>query len=75
MFTLPIAAFFIAQYIYREADQPDNYGAAAAVLVTNSIVAAYCIKAYRDDRDENSDDDNKNDADRPRVGAFKQRTD
>lgn len=54
--------------------EPDNYAGAAAILMTNVIVAAYCVHAYRQDQHETMDGD-ENDADRPRVGIYKQRTD
>jgi hypothetical protein len=80
MFTLPVAAFYSAQYVFREKSQPDNWAGAAAILVTNLIVAAYCVAAFREKDDDCNDTDNdglqrNKDADAPRVGVFKQRTD
>jgi len=74
MFTLPLIAFFLAQYYFREKAEPDSYAAAAAVLAVNVVVAGYCIKAFREDREE-EDHEKTGDADGPRVGAFKERTD
>lgn len=51
--------------------EPDNYAAAAVVLAVNIAVAGYCIKAFNEDREE----EKGKDADGPRVGVFKQRTD
>lgn len=75
MFTIPILTFFVAQYVFREKEQPENYAGAAAVLAVNLVIAGYCVKAFREDRQEQDDDDNQNDAAGPRVGVFKQRTD
>ena len=72
MFTLPIISFFIAQHIFREKESADSWAGAAAILMTNVIVASYCYSAYVEDRDLKEED---NDARGPRVGAFKQRTD
>jgi hypothetical protein len=70
MFTLPIIAFFVSLHVFRDKAEPDNWAGGVAVLVTNLIVGTYCYKAYQEDRDEKD-----NDADRPRVGIYKQRTD
>lgn len=74
MFTLPILTFYLAKMYFANYPEPDNYAGAAAILMTNVIVAAYCVHAYRQDQHETMDGD-ENDADRPRVGIYKQRTD
>lgn len=74
MFTLPIIAFYLAQFLFRNKDYPDNWAAAAAIIVTNLVVAGYCISAFMEPDDTISEKD-KNDDDTPRVGIFKQRTD
>jgi VMA21-like domain len=74
MFTLPIIAFFIAQYIFQHKRHPDNWAAGAAILVTNLVIAGYCVSAFTEE-DDTKLEKNKNDDDGPRVGIFKQRTD
>lgn len=73
MFTLPIVTYFVALHIFREQKNADNWAGGAAILVTNLIVGGYCYSAYVEDLAENKDKDN--DASRPRVGIYKQRTD
>ena len=71
MFTLPVLTFFVAQYIFSDKQNPDNWAGAAAILMTNVIVGAYCYVAYVEDRELQQD----NDANQPRVGIYKQRVD
>jgi VMA21-like domain len=73
MFTLPIIAFYLAQYLFRHADYPDNWAAAAAIITTNVVVTGYCISAFLEPDDAKSDKDKNDNV--PRVGIFKQRTD
>jgi VMA21-like domain len=73
MFTLPILFFFVARHVFRDKAEPDNWAGGAAILVTNLIVAGYCVAAFSEEDEEAQK--NKNDADGPRVGVFKQRTD
>jgi VMA21-like domain len=77
MFTLPIIAFFVAQYIFRHKAEPDNWAGGAAIIVTNLVVAGYCVAAFLETDEETSKGDKHSakDADAPRVGIFKQRTD
>jgi VMA21-like domain len=72
MFTIPILTFYVAQYIFREKKGSENYAGAAAIVAVNLIIAGYCVKAFREDRDENKND---NEEAGPRVGFYKQRTD
>jgi hypothetical protein len=74
MFTLPIAAYFIALHVFHNKLHPDNWAAAAAIIVTNVIVGTYCYQAYIEDEDEKSNTP-QDDADGPRVGIYKHRTD
>jgi hypothetical protein len=76
MFTLPVATFFVVQYLaaWRRLSSPDNWAGGAAILVTNFIVAAYCYAAYKEDLDDGTKMD-RNDASAPRVGIYKQRVD
>lgn len=80
MFTLPIVVFYLTRhYFFAHKAQPDSWAGGAAILITNAIVAGYCIAAFSeadDDETKNSDHDrNENDVDGPRVGVFKKRTD
>lgn len=74
MFTLPVITFFVAQYVFRAKQQPDNWAGGAAIIMTNLIVGSYCYMAYLEDN-EQSNKDGDNDADRPRVGIYKRRVD
>lgn len=86
MATLPIASFFLTRYLYLStntttmtssiASNPDTWAGGVAILVTNIIIAAYCISAFlgkeiNDDEQNNSSKDKEG----PRVGIYKQRTD
>lgn len=72
MFTLPIAAFYLTrQLVVSSTANPDNYAAAAAIIVTNLIVMGYCISAFMEDQEEQKEAV-------PAVGVFrrkKERTD
>lgn len=72
MFTLPVLTFFIAEYVFSDKKEPDNWAAGAAIIMTNIIVGTYCYMAYKEDSDQQKDN---NDADQPRVGIYKQRVD
>ena len=71
MFTFPIIAFYIGLWVFKEKEQPDNWGAGLAIIVTNLVIAGYCYSAFSEEDDEEED----NDASGPRVGIFKKRTD
>jgi hypothetical protein len=77
MFTLPIIAFYIGQYVFQSKPQPDNWAAGLAIIVTNVVIAGYCISAFLEPEDEVSkaEKEKDNDTNAPRVGTFKQRTD
>jgi len=80
MFTLPLLTYFASRrFLFSDRDEPDNWAGGAAILVTNVIVAGYCYAAYVEDAEERGKDDggkaDSYDADRPRVGIYKQRTD
>jgi VMA21-like domain len=72
MAVLPILSFFVTRHFCQAKEAPDTWAGGAAILVTNIIVAGYCIAAFS----EKDDQAEKNkDADAPRVGIYKQRTD
>lgn len=71
MFTLPVLTFFAAQYAFSDKQEPDNWAAAAAIIMTNIIVGVYCYMAYIEDSEIEKD----NDVNQPRVGIYKQRVD
>ena len=73
MFTLPVAAFYIALKVFADKEQPDNWAGGSAIIVTNLIVGVYSYLALTEPDDE--EEDAKNDRSAPRVGAFKQRAD
>ena len=77
MFTLPILAFYIGQYIFQNKQQPDTWAAGLAIIVTNFVIAGYCISAFLEPDDEatKAEKEKDNDTNAPRVGIFKQRTD
>lgn len=75
MFTIPLITFYAARYCFRDRQEPDNFAAAAAVLMVNVVVAAYCFKAFREGDDDDEKEKKGNDDEIPRVGAFKKRTD
>jgi VMA21-like domain len=78
MFTLPIATFFIVQYLCQNFTSPDNWAGGAAIIMTNIIVGVYCYQAYMEDQNDDSKDSRgiyDKDSDAPRVGIYKQRTD
>jgi hypothetical protein len=73
MFTLPLIAFFAAEYFFRDKPDPDMWAGGAAILTTNLIVGVYCYQAFIEDSDEEPKEDDDNDQSRPRVGIYKQR--
>lgn len=75
MFTLPVATFFAAQWVFRYKQQPDNWAGAAAILMVNLIVGTYCYVAYVEDSELEKNKQHDNDANQPRVGIFKRRVD
>jgi formate hydrogenlyase subunit 3/multisubunit Na+/H+ antiporter MnhD subunit len=77
MFTLPIIAFFFGQYLFQTKQQPDNWAAGLAIIVTNFVIAGYCVSAFMepDDEQTKAEKEKENDTNAPRVGVFKQRTD
>lgn len=78
MCVLPVVAFFSVSWLVSQNNNthPDNYGAAAAIVATNLVVAVYVWSAFREE-DDGSDDKKKEQ--QPVVGIFrnkpKERTD
>ena len=83
MLTLPVLTFYIAQHVFRNMSEPDDWAGGAAILMTNLVVGGYCYMAYIEDLNddttnkagEKQQQPNDNDASTPRVGIYKQRTD
>lgn len=72
MFTLPIISFFVAMHIFANKEDPTMWAGGVAIILTNLIIAGYVYSAFSEPDDELVC---PGDADGPRVGAFKQRTD
>lgn len=82
MLTVPIITFYICFYfLFSKKAEPLAWSGFAAVGAANIIVAAYVYSAFSEpdevevDARVGSVGKFDNDASRPRVGAFKQRTD
>jgi VMA21-like domain. len=83
MLTVPVITFYICFYfIFSNKAEPLAWSGFAAVGSVNIIVAAYVHSAFSEPDEVNVDPrvgsgvgKFDNDASRPRVGAFKQRTD
>jgi multisubunit Na+/H+ antiporter MnhB subunit len=82
MLTVPIITFYICFYfLFSNKSEPLAWSGFAAVGAANIIVAAYVYSAFSEpdevevDARVGSVGKFDNDASRPRVGAFKQRTD
>lgn len=90
MFTLPFLTYFgCFHYVFHEKQEPSNWAGAAAVFVTNCVIAGYVVVAFSEpDEDEeelkkrglsgkahNGQQGGDNDAKHPRTGIFKQRVD
>jgi hypothetical protein len=72
MFTIPFLAFWVGTIIFQNKQNPDNWAGGCAIVATNLIIAGYCYSAFMEEEDEEARYD---DADGPKVGAFKNRTD
>ncbi len=87
MFTLPLMIFYIGNYfVFAHHDDPMMYSGFAAVGMANVVIFGYVWSAFSEPEEMDETDkrlgtstttgkDQDNDASRPRVGAFKQRTD
>jgi phosphosulfolactate synthase (CoM biosynthesis protein A) len=88
MVTLPFIAFYAALELFKDYAEPVNWAGGVAILVTNLVIAGYSYSALTEEDiivgphgeivkaqlDTDGDVDGK-DADGPRVGFYKQRTD
>jgi len=78
MFTLPITAFYVGlYYLFPNKDEPLMWSGGLAVIFANVVIAGYVVSAFseEDDIDTQRRGFEDGDADGPRVGAFKERTD
>ena len=78
MFTLPITAFYVGlYYLFPNKDEPLMWSGGLAVIFANVVIAGYVVSAFseEDDIDTQRRGFGDGDADGPRVGAFKERTD
>ena len=72
MVVLPVATYVLSeQYLFATKRNPDNWAAAAAIVVTNIIVGVYCYMAFceKDEDDETQYGGHAG----PKVGIFKHR--
>lgn len=69
MFTAPVLAFYIGMWSFSDKKNPESWAGGLAILVTNIIVAGYCVSAFMEE------DDDPEDSGGPRKGTQKQRTD
>jgi hypothetical protein len=75
MFTIPILVFYAClNFVFHEKDEPTMWAGGAAVIATNIIVGGYVVSAFSEEDDFDGEIESK-DANGPRVGAFKTRTD
>ncbi len=84
MFTLPLGIFYIGNYfVFAHHDDPMMWSGFAAVGMANIVIFGYVWSAFSEPEEMDEADErlgtgkavHDNDASRPRVGAFKQRTD
>jgi len=91
MFTLPFITYFgCFHYLFAHKQEPANWAGAAAVFVTNCVIAGYVVVAFSEpDEDEEElkkrglsgkahsqpQQGGDNDSKHPRTGIFKQRVD
>ena len=76
MVTLPVLSYYVCERVlFAHKQNPDNWAAVVAIIVTNLIVGGYCYTAYIEDSDAVSPDDARKGVVPPRVGVFKERTD
>lgn len=75
MFTLPIITFYVCfYYVFAHKAEPNAWAGAAAVIVTNAVIIGYVVSAFSEE-DDSLTTGSEGDADGPRVGTFKRRTD
>ena len=74
MFTLPIAVYYLCfHFLFNDKAYPENWAGAMAILAANIVVAGYVISAFSEKDDETTT--SRGDADGPRTGIYKLRTD
>ena len=75
MFTLPFIVFYIClSFVFTDKEEPAAWSGGMAVVTANVVVAGYVISAFSEE-DDMDKTPSEGDADGPRVGAFKTRTD
>jgi hypothetical protein len=86
MVTLPFVAFYAGLHFFADKAEPVNWAGGLAILVTNLVIAGYSYSALTEEdiivgpngeivKAQLDGDGDGKDADRPRVGFNKQRTD
>lgn len=79
MFTVPILVYYASErYLFATKAEPSNWAAGLAILATNVIVGLYVYAAFQEDESDFSaaaKAKQQEDANAPRVGIYKQRTD
>lgn len=86
MVTLPFIAFYAALELFADYAEPVNWAGGVAILVTNLVIAGYSYSALTEEdiivgpngeivKAQLDKDGDGKDADGPRVGFYKQRTD
>jgi hypothetical protein len=86
MVTLPFVAFYAALELFKDYAEPVNWAGGIAILVTNLVIAGYSYSALTEEdiilgpngeivKAQLDKDADGKDADGPRVGFYKQRTD
>ena len=73
MFTIPFVAFFGGMVVFADKQHPDNWAGGCAIVATNLIIGGYCYSAFMEV--DNDEEPRYDDADGPKTGAFKHRTD
>jgi len=73
MVTLPLAAFYVSFYfIFSNKQDPSIWSGAVAIVAVNIVIFGYVYSAFSE-KDETTP--SPGDAQGPRVGTFKRRTD
>ncbi|ETW00957.1 hypothetical protein H310_06605 [Aphanomyces invadans] len=49
MFSLPIAAFYVLNHVFRDSENKTMWSGFGAIGVVNVVIVAYIIEAFRED--------------------------
>lgn len=80
MVVLPVCTYFVSErWIFSSKQNPDNWAAIMAIVMTNLIVGSYCAMAYWESDNDDDDNDDTGGKDQeihkkrsvPRVGIYK----